>query len=236
MVIAGVATVYNEADIIESCIRHHFAEGVGRILVADASTDDTPDILHALADEFDLRIFRDEDDHHFQPKWINWLAEQAHADWVVPFDADEFWYGASGQTVADAIAGVPAGVTKLYARMFQHRDWDHRHVHRAPFPKCAYRFGPAMRVANGNHDVSGPGAGLWGILDLRELQFRSFEHFCEKSTARTVRIDPSLPETEGAHQRVLHALDMDGKARAWAEWNKIETVVDPIPSRACTGV
>lgn len=235
-VIAAVATIYNEADIIEPVVRHLFAEGIDRVLVADASTDETTDILHGLAEELDVTVVRDDADHHFQPAWINRLAWQADADWIVPFDADEFWYATEADTIKDALASVPLGVTKIYARMFQHRDWDHRYPNRAPFPKVAYRWDPRMKVANGNHDVDGPGAGMWGVLDLRELQFRSFDHMVVKSEARTVRLDPSLPETEGAHQRRLHAMSMDEKRAEWARWQETETVFDPIPSKVCSGV
>lgn len=234
MSLAGVATVFNEEDIIEQTVRHHFAEGFDRILIADASTDQTPEILAELSKEFDLRVIRDDTGKHYQPRWINWLAQQAGCDWIVPFDADEFWYSPTGKRIVDALEDVPAGVTKLPARMFQHRDWEHRYPHPAPFPKVAFRWTPQMVVANGNHDVSGPGAALWGVLDLRELQFRSFEHLCVKSRDRVVRIDPSLPESEGAHQRVLHALSLEERRAAWADMQARETVFDPISNISTT--
>lgn len=231
MSVAGVATVYNEADIIEACVRHLFAEGVDRVLIADASDDETPEILRGLQDEYEgLFVCRDDEYYHFQPRWVNALAARAGTEWVIPFDADEFWYAPDGRPIADALSAVPPGVTKVYARMFQHRDWEHRHTHAVQLPKCAFRFSPHMRVQNGNHDVHGPGLGMWGVLELRELHFRSFEHMVVKSSARVERIDPSLPGSEGAHQRVLHAMGMEEKREAWAEWLNRETVFDPVPS------
>lgn len=232
--VAGVSTTYNEADVIEACVRHHFAEGFDRLLIADASTDHTTEILHGLRNEFGkeaLTIVRDDTDHHFQPRWINRLAFAAGTEWVVPFDADEFWYSPLG-TIVEALESVPAGVSKLPARMWQHTDWEHRMMHPAPHPKTAFRWMPEMRVSNGNHYVDGPGAVLWGVLDLRELHFRSCEHMVRKVLERTDRIDPSLPVTDGAHQRERAAFLRAGGSpeEMWAEWLNQATVFDPIPS------
>jgi glycosyltransferase involved in cell wall biosynthesis len=47
-VIAAVATSMNEADIIGDTVTHLLDQGVELVLIADASTDDTREILAAL--------------------------------------------------------------------------------------------------------------------------------------------------------------------------------------------
>lgn len=229
--IAGVATVYNEADIIGLSIRHLLNEGVDRIWIAHGpSTDDTGDIL---AEFPEVTVVDDTDDRHYQPKWINHLvglAGEAGAEWVVPFDADEFWYPTEAADLKEAFAGVPADVRKLFVRQFMHRDWDHCYVDYPTLGKVCFRYAPGIEVSNGNHDVNLPG-GTAGVVDLRELQFRSFDHLARKCRERVDRIDPSLPETDGAHQRVLAALSPEDLRAEWERRQGFSVRYDPIPAR-----
>jgi hypothetical protein len=68
------------------------------------------------------------------------------------------------------------------------------------------------------------------VLDLRELQFRSFEHLARKCRERVDRIDPSLPYSEGTHQRVLAVLNEDELRLEWARMQAIPVVYDPVPA------
>lgn len=91
----GVALVRNEADIIRPNVLHHLALGLDRILVVDnGSTDGTDEILRDLAAD-DERVSWTRDDSAFdQVRITTELAREAlrqGADWVLPFDADEFW-------------------------------------------------------------------------------------------------------------------------------------------------
>lgn len=226
--IAAVATTYNEQDIIGESVAHLRAHGVEHIYAADASTDATRDILHAAG----VTVVYDNDSYHDQPKWIEVLAELARqdgAEWVIPFDADEFWYSVDGSPIPDALSALPERVTKVAARMWAHVDRDHREPHPKPLPKVAFRAVEGVTVHPGNHGVDLAGETRWGVLDLREIQFRSFEHLCEKSRDRVERIDPSFSHGYGAHQRAIHAMDVDAKR---AEWDRIvaaASVYDPIP-------
>lgn len=238
MTVHGVSTVRNEADIVDTVIRHTFAQGIDRIwVVAGKSTDTTTAILTGLADEFPgrLTVYEDLDDYHYQPYWVTRLtldALAAGADWVVPFDADEFWIAADVQmTVADALDGLPADVGVVRATMFQHHDMDIREVAPKPLTKVAFRPAAGVVVANGSHNVSGAaGRIVDGVLEVREVQYRGFEHFCRKIIERNASLDPTLPAGEGGHHKQLAGLSEAELRGVWDGMQARPTVVDPIPT------
>ncbi len=232
--IAACSTVRNEVDIIEATVRHLFAEGVDHVYIADGlSTDGTREILDDLCHSHPLTVITDGEPYHYQPAWINRLAMLAASeghDWIIPFDADEFWYSDLG-TIADVLAGLIPDVHVLAARMWQHTDWDHRHIDPQPHPKVAYRWAPSADIANGNHAVRGIiGTMLGGVLDIRELKFRGYEHFKRKIIERNQTLDPSLPQTDGWHMRVLDGLPESELRHAWDSMQQVPAILDPVPS------
>lgn len=93
----AITMVKNEADIIELSIRHCLNQGVDAILIADnGSTDGTKELLHKLGRELPLVVVDDPIVAYEQDAKMTALAKGARklgAKWIVPFDADEFWYG-----------------------------------------------------------------------------------------------------------------------------------------------
>jgi Glycosyl transferase family 2 len=234
VVVAAVCTSFNEADIIGTTCRHLLANGVDHIYLADASTDDTRERAKEVCDG-SLTILEDDESYHFQPLWINRMAAQAAQDghdWILPFDADEFVYATDGGTIRKSLLALPDDVRVLHVRAYQHRDWDHRERDYRSMGKVAFRWEPGAWVANGNHSVSLPYPAHEGVLDLRELQFRSFEHLARKCHERVDRLDPTLPYTEGTHQRVLAALSDEELRVEWAQLQAVPVVFDPVPIRS----
>lgn len=230
MRVAAVATTFNEADIIGATLTHLYSEGVANVYIADASTDGTRDILSG----FPCRVYIDSEDYHRQPYWIALLAQKAYedgADWVIPFDADEFVYSPSGASIAEALATVDESIGKLTMQMFQHLDFNYREPQPKPLRKVAFRATSEVRIANGNHDATISGGTLDGVLAIREIQYRGFEHFCRKIVERNATIDPALPYSEGTHHKQYAGWTKEQLEPVWADMVARATVLDPIPVR-----
>jgi hypothetical protein len=99
--IAGVAIVRNEEDILPVTVRHHLREGFDFVLIADNdSSDGTRQALARLA-AHDRRVewLGDTTGSFRQAEVVTELARDAHrrgARWIVPFDADELWHAHGG--------------------------------------------------------------------------------------------------------------------------------------------
>lgn len=117
MKIFGISMVRNEADIIGLTVLHHLSLGLDRILILDnGSTDGTDEILRLLGKE-DERVKWIRDDSPFDQATITTeLAREAYrqgADWVVPFDADEFWWS-EGEDFCNLLRDSRAGALWTY--------------------------------------------------------------------------------------------------------------------------
>jgi hypothetical protein len=231
-VIVGITQVRNEADVIESVLRHTLAEGIDKIWVADhLSTDGTWDILQGLVLEgLPLVLSQDDNPTWYQAERMNYLSDLAYelgADWTLPFDGDEFFYAPSGRTIAEELATVPPGVRKLYCRCWRHTDRLHR-VIEPQREKVAYRSLRDAGLVWGQHDVNLPG-GTWGVLALRHWQYRSWEQFYAK-----VRSLANLPAALIAAQgpSPLYLLDDAELHEEWLRLCAAPAVFDPIPDRS----
>lgn len=126
MRVAALMMVRNEADIISVNIRYHDSIGVTDFFIVDnGSSDRTPKILSRLARDFSgLKWTRDDGPYH-QSMITTGLAQEAHStgvDWVVPIDADEFWFcGESGLPRVLSVCNAAALKVEL-ATFVQHRE------------------------------------------------------------------------------------------------------------------
>ncbi len=229
--IVGISMVRNEAGIIGSTIRHLMAEGVDHFLVYDgSSTDGTLDILAELP----VTVTEDPDRGFYQARKMTALAVQAFelgAEWVVPFDADEFIYPTDGTSIAEVLASAAAD--KLYVRMILQRDWDHREPGHKSLPKVVFRASRHATLDFGQHDVRGTVGDERDRLELRELQYRNWDHFVAKvENARRLFADtPDMDPMHGTHMRRLAAMTHEELVAEWDTLQSPTVVFDPIPSK-----
>jgi hypothetical protein len=115
MKIFGVTVVRNEADIVALAINYHLALGCTRVLVTDdGSTDGTSDIVGEIAAKSGRVEWRRHIGEFHQAQLLTELGREAFrqgADWIVPFDADEFWY-APVRTFAEVLRTTAAGALR----------------------------------------------------------------------------------------------------------------------------
>ncbi len=116
MKVVGLFVVRNEVDIIETNLRHHFANVIDEAIVLDnGSTDGTLQLVARLADEMPIQV-TSEVGPFYQSDRTTRLARLAcvqGADWVLPIDADELWVATTG-SFRDVLAEAPPEVRALF--------------------------------------------------------------------------------------------------------------------------
>lgn len=237
--IVAITTVLNEAPIIGHTCRHLLASGVDLLVISDGgSTDGTRQLLARLPDT----VIVSQEGPLYQDREMTRLAEMAAtfgATWIIPFDADEFWCGVNNLTIADVIHAVdnqsdtPDGVGRIIAPVYHHLNFDARLI--APkLPKMAFRYVPGCTVEWGNHNVHGVPGNLVTGLQVRELQYRNYDHFLMKieRAQKWQQSTPDCPEAYGSHMRRLVAMTPDERKAEWVRMENQMFVYDPIPVRA----
>lgn len=248
--IAGIAKVKDEADVIQVIVRH-MLDQVDHVLVADnASSDGTREILEALP----VELIDIPDVAHYQGRHMTDLTARAAgrgAEWVVPFDADEFIYSPFGR-LADVIAAHGADIYPV--GIYEHRStasdpdepnplrrmgWRTREL--SPLHKVACRTSIPVRLAEGNHQAVYEPSIVWEQLIMRHYPYRSLEQFISKvRNGYAGRRATDLPEDQSVHLRELGALlEQEGEeglerkfyADFWVETPESdpELIFDPAP-------
>lgn len=221
MAVIGISMVKNEADIIETTLRHMAAQ-VDRLIVADnCSTDGTRDLLSDLTRDLPLTVVDDPEPGYYQAAKMTALGQRAlaeGAEWVVPFDADEIWYSGFG-TLAELLGDVASDVTAVEARLYYHlctgaddprepdpvRRMGWRKRDSLGLPKVAARAAADLTIEQGNHAVRYGGGVPYVASDffvIRHFPYRSAEHFVAKARQGAAAYAATdLPEEQGAHWR-----------------------------------
>lgn len=229
----AVTMVKNEADVIGHGVRHLLRQGVDGVIVADnLSTDQTPQVLAQLAAQHPrVHVGTDSMREFYQGRKMSHLANlarRAGAEWVVLFDADEFWF-AEGSTVADylrsldgpavircalhdgratSVEGVDLEDTSCLIRLDQ----------QPSMVKVAIRPDGWVWVNDGNHEaVDLPGQRADGLFGVH-LPRRSLEQFSRKVTqgADSIRA-AAVPENFAHHWKSAASLVESERAEKWSD-------------------
>lgn len=221
----AVAMVRNEADVIETSLRHLVAQGVEHILVVDnMSEDETPAVLTRLAAELPgLHVGRDTVAAYHQSEKMTFLADRvasAGATFVIPFDADELWFAPRGR-LADVLTASAAPLQRAHLfNLFPEADapgWRLDPVRHFD-DKVAFRPARNAVVAMGNHEVTRPGRQDPDGLRILHLPWRSFDQFARKTRVGAAAVAlADLPEDKAYHWRRLGVADDDALRAMWRE-------------------
>lgn len=232
MRVIAVTSVLNEAPIIGKTAQHLLNQGVAAVFVSDGgSTDGTQAVLDGIPGVTRLYQAGPFDQAVEMSKLAN-LAVAEGADWVIPFDADEFFTEEGAHDIPGILAQVPAEVYKSYAPVWGHTDWDHRFAEPRQLPKVIVRAHENISLAWGQHDAQIESPRILGPLTVRELQYRDWPHFLEKiAKADALYRSYDFPVTYGTHLRRLVAMTDDELEVEWKMLQATETVLDPIPYR-----
>lgn len=236
----GVSLVRDEIDVIESSVRHMLAQGVDQLLIVDhCSEDGTRELLTALAAR-DPRVHVGFDDlkAHKQMEKITYLSRiawRSGAAWVIPFDADEFWY-AQSRSVAEYLRGLRREVGVAAAAMHSAVPTQQEAAtafRSQPFrvdlvptgdPKTAFRAHPLVGVAPGNHGVSRIGATT-NDLHIVHVPYRGADQIGRKYRNGAASLAAGgAPEWEGWHWRAGSRLATEAVNAAWNQMREGKAV------------
>jgi len=238
-VVVGVTMVRNEDDIIEATLTHMLRQVDAVVVIDNGSTDRTAEILNEIGWSAAMggRLFvtRDTSRAYLQSERMtraaNFARVQYGADWIMPFDADEFWLAPDwrdGQTVADRLREcdwldkLSAGMAVVKAPILNHyctaldpasgspfnpacMPWRTRTP--LPLHKVAYRWAEGAVIEMGNHGVSLPGVEVSPYdagITIRHYPYRSAAQMTRKAVqgAEAYRAaGDAVPADAGAHWR-----------------------------------
>src|SRR3989442_1505883 len=171
------------------------------------SEDRTTEILERYAREGHLHLIRAEDREMREGEWATRMSRLAAtefgADWVIPSDADEFWWPRGG-SLKEVLASVPEsyGIVQAFwrsfvprqddgsffaermtARLSQHAAINDPTSFYRPVIKVAHRGDPNVNVARGNHALAGsPLLPLttWHPIEVLHFPLRSRAQWARK--------------------------------------------------------
>lgn len=232
MILAGVSMMRDEADIA-GWVASHMASECDFVLVADhRSVDGTRAILEEIPG---VEVRRAGEATYDQAGiMMRLVAEAAErgADWVIPFDADEWWYAERG-TMRDALAGIDGFQTRAvtyelvpqpddptdgnpFLRVRRFRPWDPTMPENR---KIAFRPARDRRLLQGNHGLLDHPIAPEGPLRVRHLPYRDYAQATAKLRRGKKILETSgLPEGWGWHWRRWGSYSDEELRSWWHNW------------------
>lgn len=224
----GVSMVKNEVDIIEAVVRHMVAQDIDRLLIVDnGSTDGTYELLSTLSEELPITVGRDNEVGYYQSHKMTALASRARragAEWVVPFDADEFWF-APGKTVgaylrASEATRVEAAIHNAFPTARNPRLSGLGGELRLDLPphlmrKVATRTSPLLWIGMGNHTALRHGVGLSDRLRILHVPWRSQAQLVRKVRQGAAAYAAATLQGLGGHWTGQGALSDQALESVW---------------------
>jgi hypothetical protein len=232
--VVGISMVHNEADIIQYTVRHMLAE-CDEVIVADNNSDDgTRELLVDIGDPH-LHIEDEPSFAYRQHMTMNRLSEQAREDfkatWVVPFDADEWWYNPAWP-IKDVLPSLNVLEVQAGAYEFHPQATDNARE-RNPYRRVVWRrdLTPDFKVAYQPRlgVVLSMGSHLYGAtpawdevarhtLFVRHVPYRSLEQAKAKSRHGMYALAAAGGGTEGWHWRHMGGWSDEEFAAWWKTW------------------
>lgn len=254
MTVFGIAMVRDEIDII-GLVMTHTLHHVDHILVLDnGSVDGTSEVLRSFPR---TTVIDDPEIGYYQSVKMTALAARARdegADWVVPFDADEFFVAGRSGLVKHVLEGQSQDIDVVEADFYHHcmtgmdepgqdivEQWVWREG-QSRIPKVCCRTRPGLVIAQGNHSATyfdAPALVSPVRLMVHHFPYRSGAQMARKVLNGAAAYEATdLPYAQGSHWRdMAQAIrtDPDEAERMFRRWYRPDPtstmVRDPTPIR-----
>ncbi len=248
--VLAVTMVRDELDILPYTLTNMLAQ-VDAVLVADnGSVDGTREWLAEAEREHAGRLLVVDDPEvgYYQSAKMTALAVRASRDflglepdpatWVVPFDADEWWYTPFAPTIAELLRPIAEQWLVMPARLYDHvvtaddfaremnpcRRIGFRRPDPAPLPKVACRLRADLSIDMGNHGATYTGGATVhdSQLVVHHYPYRTAEQVIRKvrnGAEAYAATGDTFDETVGAHWRQWGKFTDDQLVEAFTTWH-----------------
>ncbi|WP_194397264.1 glycosyltransferase family 2 protein [Microbacterium atlanticum] len=230
----GVCMARNEEDIIEHTVRHMLSQGLAGVIVVDnLSTDATRSVLDRVAaDDHRVHVGTDRQVGFHQGgkvSYLSHLAWRAGADWVVPFDADEFWF-AEGESVASFLArqtvdAVWCDFRNVYPTVSRRRielgtpgpvQVERRE---SRWLRITFRARRWAFVGEGNHALRDSTETPVRGLHMLHFSYRSIEQYSRKVEHGVAALEAAgMDSSIATHWRYWASLNGEERQHLWARY------------------
>lgn len=256
MKVIGISMAHNNADIIRATAEHMLGQVDHVIVMDNFSNDGAREIL----EELPITLIYDDEPGYYQSRKMTALAKVARnmgAEWVVPFDSDEFWYSPFG-TIKEVLSDLRPQWLVATADLYDHvtstddnleelnplKRIGWRRSESGALPKVACRWREDLVIEQGNHSAGYHGGMTRqnGLLVVRHYPYRSTEQFIGKvrDGVAAYAATEGLPESSGAHWkdygRLLAAYGEAGLEEVYNTWFHLNNptilsgvIYDPAP-------
>ena len=244
MLLNAVLCVWNEEDIIESTVRHLFAQGCANVFLIDnSSTDRTVDLAQKAGARLAASFKTEQFDEDQKVAHLNALVRHVNGTvpeervWWLYADADEFPDINGPVTILEVLKQLDASIQAVHGNMFNHLPthppYHVQGYHPADFqPLCAQSSGskiPLLRYDKGRRQFWSIG-GAHDFITHGETaptlkNFLRIHHFPHRNPACTLARSKILAQTRNEWYkkflRQVHKSEALAYAERYAQLNAI---------------
>ena len=246
MMLNAVMCVWNEEDIIESTVKHAFAQGCSNVFVVDnASTDKTVDVAKnagaKLAAIFETKDFNEDQKVAHLNATVNYINDSTAEEqiWWLYIDADEFPNFDNDITIIDTLKQLDPSIRAVQGYMFDHipthQPYHVQGYHPADFqPICAktsvskvpllrYDKGhPHLWSIGGAHDFITHGETIPVLKDFLQIH-----HFPYRNPEFTFPRAKKLAQKRNAwYKKFLNQVNAPNKSAYDERYNQLKSAYD----------
>lgn len=220
-----------ESDVLEENIKHHIEQGVdGFIITSHITIKENREVCDRYAD-FIIEVYEEKNKNFSQDLWRTRMAKRAYlanAQWVIPADTDEFWYGLQFlKKISISINSVIClniwnhipDITINDKQIFCRSDIPFYGTEQSKLAKVIHRSLKNTTIPYCSHRAINPGGKLINPVDIymHHYPIRGWERFVLKAKTGKLVVPP-ITNTHKSGRSRWRQLLLQGGDEALREW------------------